>query len=117
MPERPEAKVVEHLDRRYVAGDRLDVDIRRPSSAGLIVGGLDQSPTDSLPATTPIDDDRLDSGLATLPQETGHPRQRPAICRHPCHHALWKGQVVVEATTRVGTADRRVVVDVAMVLD
>ena len=58
MADRPEAKVVEHLDRGCVAGDRVDVHIRRAPPAGFLDGGLDQPPADSLPAVPVIDDAR-----------------------------------------------------------
>jgi hypothetical protein len=57
--------------------------------------------------------------VASLPSHSRpvSPVKRRAIRGQPCYDPVRKGHVVVEAAQRVSTTDRRVVVDVAMVLD
>jgi hypothetical protein len=117
VTERPEAELVERLDRGCVARDRFDVHIGRTASTRLLDGGLDEPPAHSVPATTPIDNDGLDRGLLAFPEQSRQTHDGVAIGGNPGNDALGQGQVLVEAGPRVIATDRRVGVDVAMVLD
>jgi hypothetical protein len=64
----------------------------------------------------PVDHDRLDRGLVTLPQQPREADRSALIDRDPRENTLRVRQVRVKASTRIITTDRGIVIDLAAML-